>query len=83
MVPGCLIITSRWWQAGAECERSPTGGMLVDQAAHRAKRVAMQTTQELARRFGLSQATTAGLIGGQGNLTELMQRIFSNFRGNF
>jgi lipoprotein signal peptidase len=28
--PSCLIITSRWWQAGAGCERSPTGGMLVD-----------------------------------------------------
>jgi len=79
-LPDCLAITSRRWQAGAGCERSPTGGMLVDQVVHRAKRVAMQTTQELARRFGLSQATTAGLIFGQGNLTELVQQILLTFR---
>jgi len=33
--------------------------MLVDQAVHRGKRVAMQTVKELTRGFSFSQATAA------------------------
>jgi hypothetical protein len=49
--------------------------MLVDQAVHRGKRVAMQTVKELTRGFSFSQAKLASLILGQRNLTELLQQI--------
>jgi hypothetical protein len=47
--------------------------MLVDQTAHRTKRVAMQTVKKLAWGFSFSQATTAVLILGQWNVTDLLQ----------
>jgi len=49
--------------------------MLVDQAVHRGKRVAMQTVKELTRGFSFSQAKSASLILGQRNPTELLQQI--------
>ena len=49
--------------------------MLVDQTVHRAKRVAMQTVKKLAWGFSFSQATTAVLILGQWNLTNLLQQL--------
>jgi len=53
--------------------------MLVDQAVHRGKRVAMQTAKELTRGLRFSQAKTAGLILGQRDLTELLQEMRLTF----
>jgi len=47
--------------------------MLVDQTAHRTKRVTMQTVEKLAWGFSFSQATTAVSILGQWNLADLLQ----------
>jgi hypothetical protein len=54
--------------------------MLIDQTAHRAKRVAMQTVKKLAWGFSFSQATTAVLILGQWNLLDLLQQFLLAFR---
>jgi hypothetical protein len=53
--------------------------MSVDQAAHCAKRVAMQTAKKLTRRFSFSQPATAISILGQRNLPDLLQQILLAF----
>jgi hypothetical protein len=77
--PDCPIITSRRWQAGVGYEFSPTGSMLVDQTAHRAQRVAMQTAKQLPRGFSFGQAPSAILILVQRNLAELFQQVLFAF----
>jgi hypothetical protein len=49
--------------------------MLVNQTVHCGQWVVVQTAKKLVRSFGFSQATSAGLILGQRNLTELLQQL--------
>ena len=53
--------------------------MLIDQATHRAKRVAMESMQKLTWGLSLSQADATGLICGQPGLTDLLQQVVLTF----